>query len=145
MVFRDPALAYAMVAAGALLPDAVDLLAGGVGPGHSVVVGGVLLALVMLATRGRRRLRRRLLGVPLGFLFHLVLDGAWLAGPEQLWWPVAGFTVNDALPSTTRPLPLLLVLEVGGVALGYLARRAIGSARSARRDPESRPTATGEI
>lgn len=144
MVFRDPALAYAVVAAGALLPDAIDLVAGGVGPGHSVVVGGGLLALVMLATRGRRRLRRRFLGLPLGFLFHLVLDGAWLGGPEQLWWPLARSGMPDALPSTARPLLLLATLEVVGIALGWIAWRAIGSARSARRDPEPRPTSTGE-
>lgn len=144
MVFRDPALAYAVVAAGALLPDAIDLAAGGVGPGHSVVVGGALLVLVMLATRGRRRLRRRLLGLPLGFLFHLVLDGAWLGGPQQLWWPLAGPANADALPSMSRPLLLLLALEAAGLALGWFAWRAIGSARSVRRDPEPRPTSTGE-
>lgn len=137
MVFRDPALAYGVVAAGALLPDAIDAVAGGVGPGHSVVVGGTLLALVMLATRGRRRVRRRLLGLPLGFLFHLVLDGAWLGGPEQLWWPFAQSGNPSGLPSTERPLLLLAALELAGLALGWLAWRAIGSARSARRDPES--------
>lgn len=145
MVFRDPALAYAMVAAGALLPDLIDLVAGGIGPGHSVVVGGVLLAGVMVATRGRRRLRRRMLGIPLGFLFHLVLDGVWLGGPEQLWWPAAGLDVRGSLPSLDRPAPLLVALELAGLALGWFAWRAVGSARSARRDPEPRPTSTGEI
>lgn len=144
MVFRDPALAYAMVAAGALLPDAVDWVAGDMGPGHSVLVGGALLALVMLATRGRRRVRRRLLGIPLGFLFHLVLDGAWLSGPAVLWWPLAASAAPDALPALARPLPLLVLLEAAGLALGWFAWRAIGSARSARRDPEPRPTSTGE-
>ncbi len=144
MVFRDPALAYAVLAAGALLPDAIDLVAGGVGPGHSVIVGAGLLAVVMLATRGRRRIRRRLLGIPLGFLFHLVLDGAWLGGPEQLWWPLSGATVNTALPSTERPLLLLAALELAGITLGWFAWRAIGSARFARRDPEPRPTSAGE-
>ena len=145
MVFRDPALAYAMVAVGGLLPDALDLIVGGVGPGHSVLVGGALLVGVMLATRGRRRLRRRLLGIPLGFLFHLVLDGAWLAGPERLWWPLGGADVRGTLPSAERPTPLLIALELGGVALGWLAWRAIGSARSARRDAGSRPTTTGDM
>lgn len=145
MVFRDPALAYGMVAVGALLPDGIDLLAGGVGPGHSIVVGGGLLALVMLGTRGRRRLRRRLLGLPLGFLFHLVLDGAWLEGPERLWWPFAGTAVSGALPSVERPTLLVVAMEVAGVALGWLAWRAIGSARSARRKVEPSPPSTGDL
>lgn len=144
MVFRDPALAYAMVAVGALLPDAVDLIVG-VGPGHSIVVGGALLAAVMLATHGRRRVRRRLLGIPLGFLFHLVLDGAWLSGPERLWWPLAGSALRGSLPSAQRPTLLLVAMEIGGLVLGWLAWRAIGSARSARRDAETRPTSTGEL
>ena len=144
MVFRDPALAYAVVAVGALLPDIVDLVAGGVGPGHSIVVGGGLLAIVMIATRGRRRLRRRLLGLPLGFLFHLVLDGVWLAGPEWLWWPLAGTAVRGSLPSLDRPLLLLIALELAGLALGAFAWRAIGSARAARQ-AALHPPSTGEL
>ena len=142
MVFRDPALAYSMVAIGALLPDALDLIAGGVGPGHSIVVGGLFLGLVMFATRGRRRLRRRLLGLPLGFLLHLVLDGAWLAGPERLWWPLAGWGRGGDLPIFSRPWWLVVAMELTGVALGAVAFRAIGSARSRRGSPE-RPLGGG--
>ncbi|HUR48049.1 MAG TPA: hypothetical protein VMY88_00770 [Acidimicrobiales bacterium] len=145
MVFRDPALAYAMVAVGALVPDLVDLAAGGVGPGHSIVVGGGLLGVVMLGTRGRRRLRRRMLGLPLGFLFHLVLDGAWLEGPERLWWPLAGSTLRGNLPSIGRPTVVILAMEIAGVVLGWLAWRAIGSARSARREVEPRTPSTGDL
>ena len=144
MVFRDPALAYAMVVLGALLPDVTDLILGGVGPGHSVVVGAVLLAGTMLATRGRRRIRRRLLGIPLGFLLHLVLDGVWLGGPERLWWPLGGADIGGAIPTVERSGPLLLVLEAGGLVLGWLAWRAIGSARSLRRDREP-PLGTGDV
>ena len=148
MVFRDPALAYSMVALGALVPDLFDLAAGGIGPGHSVVVGGVALMAVMVATRGRRRVRRRLLGLPLGFLLHLVLDGAWLAGPERLWWPLGGWNTVGVLPAIERPMALLLALELIGLALGLFAWRAIGFARSARLAPESRSgsgsTTTGD-
>lgn len=144
MVFRDPALAYWIVAGGALLPDVVDLAAGGVGPGHSVVVGAVLLGAVMLGTRGRRRRRRRLLGIPLGFLFHLVLDGVWLGGPERLWWPLGGAEISGSLPSAARAWPLLLALEVAGLGLGWFAWRAIGSARTARLSRERGPTSTGD-
>lgn len=144
MVFRDPALAYAMVAVGAVLPDVIDGVLGGVGPGHSVVIGGVLLAGTMLGTRGRRRIRRRLLGIPLGFLLHLVLDGVWLGGPERLWWPLGGAEIVGTLPSFERSWPLLLVLEVAGLVLGWVAWRAIGSTRSLRRDREP-PLATGDV
>ena len=143
MVFRDPALAYAMVALGALVPDLLDIALGGVGPGHSVLVGAALLGGTMLATRGRRRIRRRLLGIPLGFLLHLVLDGVWLGGPERLWWPLGGAELAGPLPSTERPWPLLLALEAAGLALGWVAWRAIGSARSLRRPPEP-PPSTGD-
>lgn len=144
MVFRDPALAYAMVAVGALLPDVVDALLGGVGPGHSVIVGAALLGGTMLATRGRRRIRRRLLGIPLGFLLHLVLDGVWLGGPERLWWPLGGANIAGSLPSVERSWPFLVALEAIGLALGWVAWRAIGSARSQRRDRET-PLTTGDL
>ena len=148
MVFRDPALAYSMVALGALVPDLLDLAAGGVGPGHSVVVGGLALMAVMVGTRGRRRLRRRLLGLPLGFLLHLVLDGAWLAGPERLWWPLGGWRTLGVVPAAERPVVLLIALEVVGLAMGLVAWRAIGFARSGRLGPESRsgggPATTGD-
>ena len=121
-----------MVAAGALLADPVDLALGGSGPGHSVVVGGSVLFLVMLATRGRRRLRRRLLGIPLGFLLHLVLDGAWMSGPSRLWWPLGGLDVSGPVPATDRPVSVLLAMELIGLLLGVWAWRQIGSARSAR-------------
>ncbi len=133
MVFRDPALAYSVVALGALLPDLIALLGGGSGPGHSVVVGGLLLGGVMLATRGRRRLRRRLLGVPLGFLLHLVLDAAWAQTPEKLWWPLAGGVISDGVPSFSRPLVLLLVLEVAGLLLGFVTWRGVRSSRQVRK------------
>lgn len=139
MVFRDPALAYSMVALGAVVPDLLDLVVGGVGPGHSVLVGGVTLGAVMVGTRGRRRLRRRLLGLPLGFLLHLVLDGAWLEGPERLWWPIAGWSTAGGLPSMSRPVALIAALEAVGLALGAVAWRAVSSARSRRRDQELRP------
>ena len=42
---------------------------------HSVVGAVAVLGIVMLATRNRRLLRRRLLGIPIGMMAHLVLDG----------------------------------------------------------------------
>lgn len=134
MVFRDPALAYGVVALGALAPDLLDFLAGGVGPGHSIVVGGLLLGAVMLGTRGRRLLRRRLLGLPLGFLLHLVLDASWAEAPATIWWPLAGGATGGQVPFVDRPFPVVAGLEALGLALGIVAARGIGSARQARRD-----------
>jgi len=142
MVFRDPALAYGVVALGALLPDAIALIGAGNGPGHSIVVGGVLLAAVMVATRGRRRLRRILLGIPLGFLLHLVLDAAWAQPPELLWWPLAGSVSAEGLPSLSRPVVVLLVLEAAGLLLGFVTWRDVRSTRQVRRSergPEPAP------
>lgn len=132
MVFRDPALAYSIVAVGALLPDALILLGAGEGPGHSIVIGGIFLAAVMLGTRGRRRLRRRMLGLPLGFLLHLVLDAAWASSPRALWWPLAGGTISGGLPFLSRPLVLVLALETAGVALGFVTWRDVRSSRALR-------------
>lgn len=119
-VFRDPAIDHRLVVAGALLPDAVDAVIGlsglsGPWPAHTLVASAGLLMGVMLGTRGRRRLRRRLLALPIGSFLHLVLDGAW-ADPQVFWWPALGAdTAEQALPSIERgwaDLPL----ELAGLA-----------------------------
>jgi hypothetical protein len=83
----------------------------------------VLLTVVMLGTRGRRLLRRRLLAVPIGTFLHLVLDGMW-TDKQVFWWPVYGSSFGDrALPSIARgwfDLPLELA---GLVALVWAWRR----------------------
>lgn len=120
LVFRDPALDLRLVVAGALLPDAVDgllSLAGvsGPWPAHTLLASAGLLAGVMLATRGRRLLRRRLLALPIGSLLHLVLDGAW-ADTAAFWWPALGADVGEqALPSVERGA-VNVVLELAGLA-----------------------------
>lgn len=114
LVFRDRALDYRLVAAGALAPDLVDVAFGGARAAHSVVTSAVLLVVVMLATRGRRRLRRRLLALPIGTFMHLVLDGAWQA-TRVFWWPAFGWGFRDApLPSLDRPVLALIVMEIAG-------------------------------
>ena len=128
LVFRDPAIDHRLVIAGALLPDVVDGLlsiAGIAGPwpAHSLVANAGLLVAVMLGTRGRRRLRRQLLALPIGTFVHLVLDGAW-TDTEVFWWPVFGTGVGrQVLPSVDRGL-LNVVLEGAGlVALVWAWRR----------------------
>ncbi len=113
-VFRSPAADYRLVAAGAVVP-LVELPFGHPRLFHSVAGAAVLLGIVMVAARGQRVVQRRLLGVPIGVLMHLVLDGAW-ADTRGFWWPVLG-------PSwSTSRLPELgrggfdVVLEVIGLA-----------------------------
>jgi hypothetical protein len=136
-VFRDPAIDHRLVVAGALLPDMVDALLGlfglpGPWPAHSLVASAVLLTGVMLGTRGRRRLRRRLLALPIGTFLHLVLDGAW-ADTAVFWWPVYGLDPGaQALPSVQRGW-LNLPLELLGLAALVWAWRHFGLGDAGRR------------
>lgn len=114
-VFRDTAVDYRLVMAGALAPDVIDVATGGHGGAHSAVVSAGLLVAVMVATRGRRALRRRLLALPVGTFLHLVLDGAWTQ-PMVFWWPVLGWPLpGDGPPSLHRPGVVLVVQEAAGL------------------------------
>ncbi len=113
-VFRSPAADYRVVAVGALLP-LVELPFGHPRLFHSLSGAAVLLVAVMVGARGQRLVQRRLLGLPIGVLMHLVLDGAW-ADTHGFWWPFLG-------PSwSSSPLPELgrggfdVVLELAGAA-----------------------------
>lgn len=122
LVFRDPAIDHRLVMAGALLPDVVDAVAGGRWLGHTVAASVVLLCGTMLATRGRRLLRRQLLAVPIGTFLHLVLDGAW-TDTETFWWPAFGTELGGRpLPSLERG-PSNVVLEVVGLGILVWAHR----------------------
>lgn len=116
-VFRDTNMDYRLVMLGAVLPDAVDVLFGGARLLHSLSFSVVLLVVVMLATRGRRPLRRRLLAVPIGTFVHLLLDGMW-ARTAVFWWPFFGTSFEGtALPSVDRGVALVVVQEVIGVVV----------------------------
>lgn len=114
-VFRDTAIDYRLVIAGALLPDVVDALLGRAQVLHSVVTSALLLVLVMLATRHRRAARRRLLAIPIGTFLHLVLDGMW-ATTKVFWWPVFGISASVRIPVVSRPVGILIGQEVLGAA-----------------------------
>ena len=114
-VFKDPAIDYRLVVAGALVPDVVDVWTGGRWVGHTVLFSIVLLTAVMLATRGRRLLRRRLLALPIGTFLHLVFDGAW-TDRKTFWWPAFGGSFHGDLPSVARG-GANVVLELAGLAL----------------------------
>jgi membrane-bound metal-dependent hydrolase YbcI (DUF457 family) len=114
-VFKDPAIDHRLVIAGALLPDVIDAWTGGRWVAHTVLFSIVLLTVVMLATRGRRLLRRRLLAVPIGTFLHLVLDGMW-TDRHTFWWPLYGAHITGRLPSVSRG-GLDVLLEAAGAAV----------------------------
>ncbi len=113
--FRDPAIDHRLVVVGALLPDLVDGLTGGVWFLHTLLFPIAGLGAVMGLTVGRRLARRRLLALPIGAFWHLVFDFAW-SDTAVFWWPVQGWSFEGAaLPVADRGLWLNLVLEVVGV------------------------------
>ncbi len=131
LVFRDPAIDHRLVMAGAILPDVVDGSTGGPWVLHSVLGSVVLLAAVMLGTVGRRRLRRRLIALPIGTFLHLVFDGAW-GDTDSFWWPFTGGFGDGALPSIERGW-VSVVLEVVGLGVLAWAYRRFGLDDATRR------------
>ena len=123
-VFRDAALDERLVMAAAVLPAALDLIVGGVRLLHTLAFAILLLTVVMLATIGRRGLRRRLLALPIGGFMNLVLDGMW-SSTRLIAWPLGGLSFGDEqLPTLGRPWPLRLAMELAGlVALWWCVRR----------------------
>lgn len=124
LVFDSPALDYRMVMLGSVLPM-VEQLAGGPWALHTLLAPLVVLAAVMLATRGHRLARRRWLGLPIGLLLYLVLDGAWLR-TDLFWWPVFGARVGSGDLPEFKPLATLITLELIGLVVGAWAFRRYG-------------------
>ncbi len=120
-VFRSPMIDYRVVAFGALLPVA-ELLVWWK-PLHSLVGAIVVLALVMAFTQGRRLVRRRWLGLPIGLFLHLMLNFVWTVD-ELFLWPFLG-VANDGVtpPLVARPLVVSLILELIALAVGWWAWR----------------------
>ena len=114
VVFRSPSADYRLVALGSVLPLA-EVPFGEPRVLHSLAGATIGLAIVMFAARGNRLAQRRWLGVPIGMLLHLVLDGAW-TDTQAFWWPASG------LEWSTSPLPEVgrgafnVVLELLGAA-----------------------------
>lgn len=135
-VYRDPAMDLRWVLAGALLPDLIDKPIGAVLLndvfhahrlfGHTLLFPTALLGLVMVVTRRGSALRKGMVGLVIGVLFHLVLDGAW-AAPEAFWWPFFGTAFPEQSPSALGPLLEDMITDprvwVGeAVGLVYLLR-----------------------
>jgi hypothetical protein len=123
LVFRDPAFDYRVVVVGALLPDVVDAPFGGARLAHTLLGSVTVLVVVMLATRGRRHLRRSLLALPIGMFAHLVADGMW-ARTTTFWWPFFGRSLTGRLPALDHGLAVLILEElVGAVLVGWCWHR----------------------
>src|SRR3546814_12696197 len=122
-VFRSPSADYRVVAVGALLP-LLELPFGEPRLLHSLSGAALVMVVVMVGARGQRLLQRRLLGLPIGMLMHLVLDGAW-ADTHGFWWPFLGTGWSAAeLPALGRG-GLNVVFELAGAA-GRAEERRVG-------------------
>lgn len=118
IVFSSPALDYRLVMFGAVLPVAEGLI-GGPWVLHTLLAPVVVMTIVMLATQGRRLVRRQWLGLPIGLFMHLVLDGSW-ANAEVFWWPFLGASNvlgGSMVPEFQRPLGVILLMEVVGIGV----------------------------
>lgn len=123
-VFDSPAIDYRMVALGAVLP-LLELVTGRPLLLHTLIGSVALLAAVMLATIGRRLLRRRLLGLPIGTLVFLVASGSWTRA-DLFWWPAGGLDgiASRPVPELDRAPIAVVALEVAGIAaLVWFVRR----------------------
>lgn len=132
-VFKSPALDYRLVMLGAVLPLGEGLF-GGPRVVHSLVVVAVVLLVVVVATSHRRLLRRQLIGLPIGMMMHLLLDGTW-ADTEVFWWPLFGLDFGAGqVPEVERSVAVWLVLEAIGAACLVWAWRRFGLDDPERRD-----------
>ncbi len=131
-VFDSPSLDYRLVMVGAALPVG-EMVLGRPGPLHSLVVAVAVLGIVMIATTGRRLVRRRWLGIPIGLFAHLVFSGVW-ADTDAFWWPVTGTALSDAEPPELARGLLSVVLEIVGIALLVWWVRRVGLDRPDARD-----------
>ena len=122
VIFRSPAIDHRTVVLGSLLP-LVEVVFGGPRLLHSMVGAVGVLVVVMALTTGRRLVRRRLLGIPIGMMCHLVLDGSFTR-TDSFWWPVSGTAFAPGQIPEAAHLGVSLVLEVVGVGVAVWAWRA---------------------
>lgn len=123
-VFDSPALDYRLVLVGSVLPVA-EVVLGRPGPLHSLVTAVAVLGVVMLATQGRRLVRRRWLGIPIGLFSYLVFSATW-TDTDAFWWPLTGLELSDARPPELERGAISVLLEVVGVVLGLWWCRRVG-------------------
>ncbi len=140
-VFRSPMIDYRIVAVGAVLP-AIEVALGHPFVLHTLVGASILLGVVVAGTQNKRLVRRRLLGLPIGVLFHLVLDGSWTRA-SLFWWPAFGLGFGDRpVPEVDHSIGVLVGFEILAVVAGAWAWRRFGLADSQNRDLLTR---TGQL
>jgi len=123
-VFDSPAIDYRFVALGGVLP-LLEVLTGRPLLLHTLLGSVGLMVIVMAVTVGRRILRRRLLGIPIGTFVFLVAAGTWTRR-DLFWWPVGGLDgiAERPFPEFDRAPVVLVMLELVGIAgLVWLVRR----------------------
>jgi hypothetical protein len=132
-VFRSPALDYRLVMVGSIIPM-LDVAVGGPALLHTLLFTVVLLGAVMVGTRHRRLVRRRLISLPIGMMMGLVLDGSW-AVRDVFWWPFFGFAFpGGGLPEWQRGPGVTIVFEVIGAAALVWCWSAFGWSERENRD-----------
>ena len=131
-VFRDPWIEYRLLMVGAVLPAVVDALFGGARVLHSLTFAVVLLAVLMLATPGRKPIRKMLLGLPIGLLLHLVFTGAW-TNAAVFWWPFGGWGFDDAPHPVVERGWWNVPLELVGLVLCWWVARVTELSDTERR------------
>ncbi len=121
-VFQSPRVDYRLVALGAVAPSILAFV--GAPPlMHTLLAPVAVLTVVMLTTIGRRLIRRRLLGIPIGMFVHLILDASW-STTSLFWWPVFGIEFEELRVLETAPLIVPLAFELVALALIWpLAKR----------------------
>lgn len=112
VIFRSPAIDYRVVALGAVL--GLVEIPWGTGPLNTLLGSAVALTVVMLATMGRRLVRRRWLGIPIGMFLHLVLNGSW-ANERVFWWPLGGWSFPDVRSPVLERGIVSVLMELGGL------------------------------
>lgn len=133
-VFRTPALDYRLVMVGSVLPVG-EFVFGGPRVLHTLLAPVALLTIIMLATQRRRLVRRRWIGLAIGILMHLVLDGIW-AREAVFWFPFFGLSSGpewDGLPEFGHSFAVSAVLELVGALCLVWAWRAFDLADSSKR------------
>lgn len=122
LIFASPAIDYRLVMIGSVVPT-LELLWGPPWVMHTLLWPVAVMAVVMVAFRGRRLLQRRWLGLPIGLFFHLVLDASW-ARTSVFWWPGFGLNVRaEDVPALPGIVPVIIMELIGLGALVWAAKR----------------------